>query len=172
MGLSTCSCPAAQARLRRARVGCFSGGGGNFVRGLIRRGKFRKGNISPPSQIPKPTLPHAHTALPKPPDFAGENFATFFQNKSCPQHHSPSPPASRMGSVLAVLVLCSGVSGQRGGRPGGGGGKSTDRSGRQNAATRRNMRREERVTVQSPVKEQQPDGMSHGGQRPMEIPGR
>ena len=39
--------------------------------------------------------------------------------------------------------------------------KSTGRSGRQNAATRRNMRREERVTVQGPVKEQQPDGMSH-----------
>ena len=29
--------------------------------------------------------------------------------------------------------------------------------------TRRNMRREERVTVQGPVKKQQPDGMSHGG---------
>ena len=41
--------------------------------------------------------------------------------------------------------------------------KSTGRSGRQNAATRRNMRREERVTVQGPVKEQRPDGMSHGG---------
>ena len=41
--------------------------------------------------------------------------------------------------------------------------RSTGRSGRQNAATRRNMRREERVTVQGPVKEQQPDGMSHGG---------
>ena len=41
--------------------------------------------------------------------------------------------------------------------------KSTGRSGRQKAATRRNMRREERVTVQGPVKEQQPDGMSHGG---------
>ena len=41
--------------------------------------------------------------------------------------------------------------------------KSTGRSGRQNAAIRRNMRREERVTVQGPVKEQQPDGMSHRG---------
>ena len=41
--------------------------------------------------------------------------------------------------------------------------KSTGRSGRQQAATRRNMRREERVTVQGPVKEQQPDGMSHRG---------
>ena len=52
---------------------------------------------------------------------------------------------------------------------GGGGGergndtsRSTGRSGRQNAATRRNMRRE-RVTVQGPVKKQQPDGMSHRG---------
>ena len=44
--------------------------------------------------------------------------------------------------------------------------RSTGRSGRQNAATRRNMRREERVTVQAPVKEQQPDGMSHGGYSP------
>ena len=41
--------------------------------------------------------------------------------------------------------------------------RSTGRSGRQNAATRRNMRREERVSDQGPVKEQQPDGMSHGG---------
>ena len=41
--------------------------------------------------------------------------------------------------------------------------RSTGRSGRQNAATQRNMRRGDRVTVQGPVKEQQPDGMSHGG---------
>ena len=41
--------------------------------------------------------------------------------------------------------------------------RSTGRSGRQNAATRRNMRREERVTVQGPVKKQQPHGMSHSG---------
>ena len=41
--------------------------------------------------------------------------------------------------------------------------KSTGRSGRQNAATRRNTRRAERVTVQGPVKKLQPDGMSHGG---------
>ena len=41
--------------------------------------------------------------------------------------------------------------------------RSTGRSGRQNAATRRNMRRDERVTVQGPVKKQQPDGMSHEG---------
>ena len=42
--------------------------------------------------------------------------------------------------------------------------RSTGRSGPQKAATRRNMRREERVTVQGPVKEQQPDGMSHRGE--------
>ena len=41
--------------------------------------------------------------------------------------------------------------------------RSTGRSGRQNAATRRNMRREERVTVQGPVKKQQPGGLSHKG---------
>ena len=41
--------------------------------------------------------------------------------------------------------------------------KSTGRSGRQNAPTRRNMRREERVTVQGSVKEQQPDGTSRRG---------
>ena len=49
----------------------------------------------------------------------------------------------------------------------GGGGdtsKSTGRSGRQNTVTRRNMRREEQVSVQGPVKKkQQPDGMSHRG---------
>ena len=41
--------------------------------------------------------------------------------------------------------------------------KSTGRSDRKNAATRRNMRREERVTVQGPVTKQQADGMSHRG---------
>ena len=44
--------------------------------------------------------------------------------------------------------------------------RSTGRSSRQNAATRRNMRREERVTVQGPVKKQQPNGMSHTGGGP------
>ena len=41
--------------------------------------------------------------------------------------------------------------------------RRTGRSGRQNAATRRNMRREERATAQGPVKKQQRDGMSHRG---------
>ena len=48
--------------------------------------------------------------------------------------------------------------------------RSTGRSGRQKAATRRNMRREERVTVQGPVKKQQPDGMSHRGVPPLFTP--
>ena len=48
--------------------------------------------------------------------------------------------------------------------------RSTGRSGRQNAATRRNMRSEERVTVQGPVKKQQPDGMSHGGGASVGLP--
>ena len=34
------------------------------------------------------------------------------------------------------------------------------------------MRREERVTVQGPVKEQQPDGMSHRGLDPPPPPAR
>ena len=41
--------------------------------------------------------------------------------------------------------------------------RNTGRSGCQNAATRQRARREERVTVQGPVKKQQPDGMSYGG---------
>ena len=41
--------------------------------------------------------------------------------------------------------------------------KSTGCSGRHKAATRRNMRRKERVTVEGPVKKQQPGGMSHRG---------
>ena len=44
--------------------------------------------------------------------------------------------------------------------------RSTGRSGRQNAATRCNMRRGGRATVQGPVKEQQRDGMSHRGDLP------
>ena len=48
--------------------------------------------------------------------------------------------------------------------------RSTGRSGRQKAATRRNMQTEERVTVQGPVKKQQPDGMSHRGALAKEYP--
>ena len=41
--------------------------------------------------------------------------------------------------------------------------RSTGRSSQQNAATQHSMRRDEWVTVQCPVKKQQPNGMSHGG---------
>ena len=80
------------------------------------------------------------------------------------------------GGVLCALARGDVVSnnakeGEVRGRGGGAGlrergndtSRSTGRSGRQNAATRRNMRREERVTVEGPVKEQQRDGLSHGG---------
>ena len=46
------------------------GGGGTFMRGIFRRGNFRKGKSSQPLEIPKLTLPDAHTAPLKPPDFA------------------------------------------------------------------------------------------------------
>ena len=49
--------------------------------------------------------------------------------------------------------------------------RNTGRSGRQNMATGRSTRREERVTVQGPVKNQQPDGMSHRG-APIKILGQ
>ena len=41
--------------------------------------------------------------------------------------------------------------------------RNTGRSGRQNAVTRRSTPREERVTVQGPVKKLQPDEMSYRG---------
>ena len=80
---------------------------------------------------------------------------------------TPPPPARQVGQPQPKPP-------SRHGDQGGGGAtglrergndtsRSTGRSGRQNAATRRNMRREDWVTVQGPVKEQQPDGMSHRG---------
>ena len=41
--------------------------------------------------------------------------------------------------------------------------RNTGNRGRQNAATRRSAQREERPTVQGPVKKPQPNGISHGG---------
>ena len=89
------------------------------------------------------------------------------------------PLARRLTSIRQTFALHLAASGRGGGGsrgpiPKGGGGAglqergndtsgSIGRSGRQNAATRRNMRRDERVTVQGPVKEQQRDGLSHGG---------
>ena len=79
------------------------------------------------------------------------------------QHRSPPPPPPTPpgGGGRGTVQGGGGATGSR--ERGKDTSKSTGRSGRQNAATRRNMRREERVTVQRPVKEQQPDGMSHGG---------
>ena len=81
------------------------------------------------------------------------------------QNHAPPPPTGKYSNGRTPQE-------EGGGYPpglrerGNDTSKSTGRSGRQNAATRRNMRREERVTVQGPVKEQQPDGMSHRGVPP------
>ena len=43
------------------------------------------------------------------------------------------------------------------------GNDTSSSTGRQNAASQRKMRTEDRVTVQGPVEEQQPDGTSHRG---------
>ena len=48
--------------------------GYNFVWGLFRLGKFRKGKFWPALGNPNLTLPRAHIALPKPRDFASGEF--------------------------------------------------------------------------------------------------
>ena len=79
-------------------------------------------------------------------------------------HISPNPMLTLCGSQVWPLSQPKTSMGQTGLRERGNDtSKSTGRSGRQKAETRRNMRREERVTVQGPEKEQQPDGMTHGG---------
>ena len=70
--------------------------------------------------------------------------AVLFQESTIKKHKSPGTPTTGLR------------------KRGNDTSRSTGRSGRQNAATRRNMRREERVTVQGPVKKQ-PDGLSHRG---------
>ena len=74
------------------------------------------------------------------------------------------PHGARVRQIFTILQVGGGGTGLR--ERGNDTSKSTGRSGRQKAATRRNMRREERVTVQGPVKEQQPEGMSHRGEVP------
>ena len=80
----------------------------------------------------------------------------------------PPPPALGVGSRVGGW---GGGFRQWGGRSSGNDTSgSTGRSGRQNAVTRRNMRREDRVTVQGPVKKQRPDGMSHRGSVRLPLP--
>ena len=79
----------------------------------------------------------------------------------CPQTPAPRAPFERRGGGPSPNTPTTGLR-ERGNDTS----RSTGRSGRQNAATRRNMRREGRVTVQGPVKEQQPDGMCHRGSNP------
>ena len=62
--------------------------------------------MSPPLHIPKRTLPHAHTAPPEPPDFAGGNLATFFKDKHFPRNYPPRPPVSEgVGGTFGGLTL-------------------------------------------------------------------
>ena len=77
-------------------------------------------------------------------------------------HPPPTPPLTQRGTSCHIQhspnTPTTGLRERRNDTS-----KSTGRSSRQNAATRRNMRRAEWVTVQGPVKKQQPDGMSHRG---------
>ena len=68
----------------------WGGGGDEFLRGLFRGGHFRRGKISPPLHIPKLTLPHAHTALPKPQISPGEYFATSLEDEIFTRNHPPT----------------------------------------------------------------------------------
>ena len=84
-------------------------------------------------------------------------------NQHNPQYANYWAPLTRKRHTIATFSTGPGTptTGLR--ERGNNTGRSTGRSGRQNAATRRNMRRDERVTVQGPVQERQPDGMSHRG---------
>ena len=66
------------------------------------------------------------------------------QTAPCHIQHSPSTPTTGLRKRGNDTSRSNGRSGQK-------------------AATRRNMRRDERMTVQGPLKKQQPDGMSHRG---------
>ena len=73
----------------------IGGGVGSFVRGLFRWRTFRRGENSPPF---KSQSLHCLThTLPKLPDFARGNFATFLKNEIFPRNYprpklSPPPP--------------------------------------------------------------------------------
>ena len=97
---------------------------------------------------------------------AGETDPMDQQRPSGPPQSPASGPAPE-----AQVPACAGACGRTCGRKalsglrkhGNDTSKSTGCTGRHKAATRRNMRREETVTVQGPVKKQQPDGISHRG---------
>ena len=61
--------------------------------GEISCGPFRRGKPAPPLQISKLTLPHAHTALPRPPDFAGGKFSPPSVETKIYQETIPAPGA-------------------------------------------------------------------------------
>ena len=75
-------------------------------------------------------------------------------NYWAPLTHKRHPPHQPHSPDTPTIGLC---------KHGNNTSRSTGRSGPQNAATPHNMRGEERVTVQGPVKKQQPGEMSHRG---------
>ena len=99
----------------RVQKGWYIDGG----RGIISCGdyfatKFRRRRILPHSQIPKRTLPHAHTALPKAPDFARGKFRqllkTKFSHEIIPPPRPCRPPCSTAGVQYLVFIMTNDVS--------------------------------------------------------------
>ena len=131
---------------RRRRVSVFQSGAGEGRGGTPGGRGFESQDPRPqtPQSSMRPT-PGRHWPLNTPKDPVAERVHPKGATTSRHIQHSPGTPTTGLH--------------ERGNDTS----RSTGRSGRQNAATRRNMRREDRVTVQGPVKKQQPDGMSHRG---------
>ena len=135
--------------LRAQEVGLGGGGGGGYRGGGGEPGLCAKGGggfvraprAEGPGQQKPSNDPRNNQHSPGTPT-TGRRFRT---NSTRHIQHSPNTPTTGLR--------------ERGNDTS----RSTGRSGRQNAATRRNMRRGERVTVQGPVKKQEPDGMLHRG---------
>ena len=81
-----------------------------------------------------------------------------------PAHQPPQPPVRQLLGPANAQTAPATSSTAPAHQPLGSANAETTPAGAPAAATRRNMRREERVTVQGPEKKQRPDGMAHGGQ--------
>ena len=139
-----------RGRHARAALRAHTTGGAAMARGMSRSGARRATTTGRARDARRPAVIVSHVPRPAPrpfgsPAFVGGGRVCQWRAGGGGGQHSPGTPTT-------------GLRERRNDTSG-----STGRSGRQNAATRRNMRREDRVTVQGPVKEQQPDGMSHGG---------
>ena len=129
-------------RLRGApRLGALGGGGVGGNGSVLRRGGGGGWRSGAP-------WPHTHGNV-------GRQVADDRRAEVCGQRKPSNEPHSNQHSPGTPTTALR----ERGNDTS----RSTGGSSRQNAATRRSMRREGRVTVQGPVKKQQPDGMSHRG---------